>query len=240
MSVVEELRQNDPENTFICLQLRYETSDAALARALEQNPFVTRIRLNMEDTEEQQQRPGWNSLVRVIATRANLEKVILAERSGTPPAWFARSCKRFNRTLPFEVWTCSGYDFPSIYLLLWTPHLQSHHLVFMAVTWKPPSRQQGARSLAAAIQRNTNIETLRLGSLEDIYAIPILEGLQSNTFFEDSYLFSYFCFYKQDFRCDFPCTSTPFGIHDLHYSDLSSVRHLSATSSCFARLLKAS
>ena len=45
----------------------------------------------------------------------------------------------------------------------------------------PAERQQGARSLAVALQRNTNIETLELSSLEDIYAVPILEGLRSNT-----------------------------------------------------------
>ena len=40
--------------------------------------------------------------------------------------------------------------------------------------------EQGARSLAAALQRNKSIETLRLGRLEDIYAVPILEVLGSN------------------------------------------------------------
>ena len=41
--VVEELRQNDPAETCIRILLEYETSDAALAQALEQNPFVTEI-----------------------------------------------------------------------------------------------------------------------------------------------------------------------------------------------------
>jgi len=42
MSVVEELRQNDPENTSICMRLpRRGIWDAALARALDQNPFVS-------------------------------------------------------------------------------------------------------------------------------------------------------------------------------------------------------
>ena len=42
-------------------------------------------------------------------------------------------------------------------------------------------RQQGAQRLALALQRNTNIETLELHWLEDIYAVPILEGLRLNT-----------------------------------------------------------
>ena len=40
---------------------------------------------------------------------------------------------------------------------------------------------QGANDLAAALQRNTNIESLEL-LLDDIYAVPILEGLRSNVF----------------------------------------------------------
>ena len=45
---------------------------------------------------------------------------------------------------------------------------------------EPAEREQGARDLAAALQRNTNIETLELEDLEDIYTVPILEGLRSN------------------------------------------------------------
>ena len=44
----------------------------------------------------------------------------------------------------------------------------------------PAQREQGARDLAVALQRNTNIQTLQIGLLDDIYAIPILQGLQSN------------------------------------------------------------
>ena len=45
---------------------------------------------------------------------------------------------------------------------------------------EPTERQQGARDLAAALQRNTNISSLHLDVLNDIYTIPILEGLRSN------------------------------------------------------------
>ena len=50
---------------------------------------------------------------------------------------------------------------------------------------EPSEREQGTRILAAALQRNTNIETLELGELEDIYAVPILRGLAIQCFFED-------------------------------------------------------
>jgi len=43
MSVVEELRQNNPAMKSVRIRLSGEPSDAALAQALEQNPFVTEI-----------------------------------------------------------------------------------------------------------------------------------------------------------------------------------------------------
>ena len=76
VGVTEELRRNDPERTRFYIPLRDERSDAALAQALEQNPFVTEINVDLEG-EEQRSADYWNSLLRVIATRANLETVKL-------------------------------------------------------------------------------------------------------------------------------------------------------------------
>ena len=73
MSVVERLLRNDPAITDISIHLRLEPSDADLAQALEQNPFVTEIDLNLKGVRD----TDWNSLLRVIATRANLETVKL-------------------------------------------------------------------------------------------------------------------------------------------------------------------
>ena len=91
MSEVELLRRNDPARTCITIDLIYhERSAAVLAQALEQNPFVTDIEFIVEKEQqnipfftsirsdlERVQRTDWNSLLRVIATRANLEKVAL-------------------------------------------------------------------------------------------------------------------------------------------------------------------
>ena len=41
VTVMEELRQNDPEVTGIRIPLTWETSDAEVAQALQQNPFIT-------------------------------------------------------------------------------------------------------------------------------------------------------------------------------------------------------
>ena len=58
---------------------------------------------------------------------------------------------------------------------------QSHHSGFLTVAaGKPAEREQGTNDLVAALQRNTNIETLQLLGLDDLYAIPILEALRSN------------------------------------------------------------
>ena len=73
---VEELRQNDPERTRIRIWLHDERSDADLAQALEQNPFVTEIEIGLHGVQQQ---AHWNSLLGVIATRANLEEVTLQD-----------------------------------------------------------------------------------------------------------------------------------------------------------------
>jgi hypothetical protein len=45
-------------------------------------------------------------------------------------------------------------------------------------------QERGAQELAAALQRNTNILTLSLGDVEDVFLLPILSGLELNTHIE--------------------------------------------------------
>ena len=66
-AVAEAVRQNDPARTRFSILLPDETWDADLAEALEQNPFVMDIVLGLERVQQ----ANWNSLLRVIATRAN-------------------------------------------------------------------------------------------------------------------------------------------------------------------------
>jgi len=77
VGVIEELRQNDPAKTCIRIRAADETSDAALAHALEQNPFVREIVLDLYGGE--QGAADWDSLLRVIEMHANLETVRLAD-----------------------------------------------------------------------------------------------------------------------------------------------------------------
>jgi len=46
---------------------------------------------------------------------------------------------------------------------------------------EPTEREHGTRALAMALQRNTNIETLKLSSLQAFYYTAILQSLRSNS-----------------------------------------------------------
>ena len=180
MSVVGELRQNDPANMCIRIRLQDESSDADLAQALEQNPFVTEIDIEL----------GARGVARRLEFIAACDcNACQSRKSGI--AGFIRSrvenstrvCSRVFASDSAEHFHTKCGDgiccvFPPIYLRLWTMRPQSHRSG-LAVTC---DGEQGARSLAVALQRNTNIETLELSSLDGIYAVPILESLRSNTF----------------------------------------------------------
>ena len=182
MSAVDTLRENDPERTSITIDLHLEDSDADLARALEQNSFIMRIVLVMSNV----QTTNWRDLLRVIAMRANLETVELAdafisdERNAATAfvhSSFLRAIQQNTAIqnvylvcvrLPIDVSTFLDTASSITLLSLWECDME------------PIEREQGTRDLAAALQRNTNIKSIRLGFMVDIYAIPILQSLQAN------------------------------------------------------------
>jgi len=182
MSAVEKLWQNDPERTKIWIHLHCEPSDADLAHALEQNPFVTDIILTLHTSQT-----DWNSFLRVIAMRANLKKVTLQgakfgwERNA--PAVVVRSLLRAiqqnNHVRSTKlIWLCLPND---ISTFINNASSIASFSLFECYMDDPAEQQQGASDLVAALQRNTNIETLNLGGLENISTtIPILESLRSN------------------------------------------------------------
>ena len=176
MSVVEELLQNDPARVFIYIRLRRGISDAALARALEQNPFVTDIDLDLRE----EQRADWVSLLRVIATRANLEKVELLFARNAPAVLVHSILRAIQqnasiRSVDFQ-WVRLPTDISTFVDNASSITSFSIHNCDM----EPAERQQGARNLAAALQRNTNIQTLKLSRLDDIYTTTIFNSLRSN------------------------------------------------------------
>jgi len=191
MSAVEILRENDPTRTCIWIRLQGEPSDAALAQALDQNPFVTEIVIVLDVVGLQ--RADWDSLLRVIATRVNLGKVELHQgldvlmdlqdgvdgRTATAGLVRAflhaiqqnasiRSVQLYSIRLPTNV---STFVNTASSITLFT---------IFDCDMEATERDSGARDLAAVLQCNTNIKTLTLSNLEDIYTILILEGLESN------------------------------------------------------------
>jgi len=183
MSAVDALRQNDPAMTGIIIRLRDEPSDADLAQALEQNPFITTMDLFLCDAREL----GWNSLFQVIATRANLEKMFVRdaddfEERNAPAALVSAILRAIQQNSAVEtillLFLCLPTD-----LSIFVDTASSITVLGLYYCDMEPSleREEGARDLAAALQRNTNIQTLRFDFIDEPYFISsILHGLQSN------------------------------------------------------------
>jgi len=179
---VEELRENDPERTDICLELCFETSDADLAQALEQNPFVTDITLQLHGVEH----TDWDSLLHVIATRSKLDEMTLQDVSRAEwrnaPTALVRSILRAIqqntaiRTVRFKCLQLTTDIFTFVNTVSSITAVE-----FQQCDMQPGEREHGARDLAAAFQRNAYIESLELSRLDELYVIPILECLQLNT-----------------------------------------------------------
>jgi len=187
VGVVDELRENDPARTRITIHLAAEPSDTALAQALEQNPFVKKILLDLEE----EQGAEWNSLLRVIAMRANLETVALEldknkgslARQTNAQAKFLRSTLRaIQQNTAIRNVALDSMRLPTDISTFVDNASSITSFVLYECDMAPGEREQGARNLAAALQRNKNIQSLRLTRLDDIYIIPILEGLRSNVF----------------------------------------------------------
>ena len=182
MSVVDALRQNDPATTRINIWLRDEPSDADLAQALLQNAFITEIVLNVHDT----QGSTWNSLLQVIATRANLEAMRLwdattPEERNAPAALISAILRATQQNSAIRTVVLFCLRLPADISMFVDNASSITSIGFHDCVMEPNERERGARDLAAALQRNTNIQTLELNRLDDIYAIPILQGLRANT-----------------------------------------------------------
>jgi len=178
---VEELRQNDPARRCFCIYLRNETSDEALAQALEQNPFVTKIELNLNDAHGL----DWNSFLRVIATRSNLEEMTLrntiwAEQRIASVALVSAILQAIQQNTAIRNVSLLCLRLPADISTFVDMASSITSFTLYTYDMKPAEQEQGTRDLAAALQRNTNIKTLRLWYENDIYGIPILQSLQSN------------------------------------------------------------
>jgi len=170
MSIIGILRQNNPATTCVGIHLDDESSGADLAEALEQNPFVTSISLDLLLGDERW--PDWSSLVRVIATRTILEKV----RCRVPFVPTARRNERaaLVRSILQAIQQNSSIQSVELEHLLLTPDLVTFVDTASSITtlsllnihydmdMESAEREQGTRSLAVALQRNKNIQSLKM------------------------------------------------------------------------------
>ena len=167
------LRENDPHQTWIEIDL-YTERDAVIARALEQNQFVSHIQLRPA-----QRNANWDHLFRVLATRRNLVHFVLFDHRLRAPA---------ERSLP--ILQAIQQNASVRFVELGSSNLNSEDLcsfldAAVHVTDLTLNRcvltggEHGARDVAAALQRNTSIVSLKLSGIDD-FLVPILEGLVSN------------------------------------------------------------
>ena len=73
---LQMLQRNDPQETEIHIYLDYENDDAAIAQALEQNQYVSRVWLHTTDRNA-----DWDHLCRVLATHGSLVHFVLVDDS---------------------------------------------------------------------------------------------------------------------------------------------------------------
>ena len=143
---------------------------------------MTYIRFFLDD----EQRSNWNSLLRVIATRANLEKVEVwdaddPEERNAPAALVRSILQAMQQNTAIRSVELRWLLLPTDISTFVNTASSVTSFSLNSCDMEPAEREQGTSDLVAALQRNTNIETLQLWKLDDLYAIPILEGLRLHT-----------------------------------------------------------
>jgi len=185
MSVVPALRRNDPATTRIEIHLRNETSDAELALALEQNPFVIAVLLTLTTVQS----TDWRDLLRLIETRENLKAVTLidsqsAEARNAPRALVSAILRAIQQNTAIQCVYFDNFRLPAD-ISTFVDTASSVTLFSLNRCDVAPSEQEDrTRDLAAALQRNTNIKGLQLCFLDDVYMCSILQSLRANSTLE--------------------------------------------------------
>jgi hypothetical protein len=179
--VLALLRRNDPSETEIDLHSRDFTDAAKLSAALLSNTFVNSIWLDLEGLWIENN--NWDSLLRVLATHENFERVTLIDEDDfderNPP----------DRVAPFLLAIQQNPRVQTVhleYLKLYGDSMASFLGSATSITTLHMCRcgieaPGGALAVAAALQRNKHIQRLELRYLDEIYLIPILNNLGSNT-----------------------------------------------------------
>ena len=169
------LRRNDPGDTFACIRLRV-CSDETLSQALQSNDHVNSITFCFYDIGTT---TNWDLLLRVLATRENLESVYLDDLQRNPsdrvkPFLHALQQNPRVKDMKLHKLQLSGDSFAS-YLdnatSVTTLQMEECHM----------EAPDGALGIADALQRNMNIQQLTLAGLAETDLIPIVTSLAANT-----------------------------------------------------------
>jgi hypothetical protein len=193
VNVMDTLRENSPYPCTISFALEDESlSDHELARALQANEHVRALHINTKGTRD----CTWDSLLRLIATREMLHEVGMGDYDDDvpqDPQVQTTSTDKFLQAIQMNsaiqtVLLCnirvSGESVASF--LDAATSVTSFYLG--GIRMEEHEQERGAHEIAAALQRSTNIRTLKLGHLSDIFLLPILSGLTTNTHVEALYL----------------------------------------------------
>ena len=174
---VMELRENDPQQTAVGIDLNDENDDGSIAQALEQNQYISRVRLRLAQRDA-----NWDHLCRVLATRRNLVNFVLFRPVFSPrapaerihPILHAIQQNASVRVVEFCGNTWEAEDLCSF--LDAAVHVTDLTLNRCVLT----GGEHGARDVAGALRRNTNIATLTLRAVDN-FLDTVLEGLASNS-----------------------------------------------------------
>jgi len=196
MSVVNALLRNDPNVSSITIRLRSETSDADLARALEQNPFITEVYLYLHGAERGNPR---RLLQQVLPARANLTTLTL---HNGPPGPFphtgeAAAASAFleaaHANAAVEEIRFYGFRFvPRSDFFNWlcsTEFGEKLLVIFRCDMVDPTQREHGARALAAS-----NIKRLQIEHRNNAFTSALLQNLAPNSSLEELVLIVYTSF----------------------------------------------
>ena len=130
------------------------------------------------------QQADWNSLLQVIATRANLEAVRLRDagvRRSAPAALISALLRAIQQNSAIRKVSLMYLRLPTDLSEFVDTASSITMFSLFSCDIEPNERERCARDLATALQRNTNIKTLRLGKMDDGCMSSILQGLRSNT-----------------------------------------------------------
>jgi len=180
---VQRLRQNDPDNTTIGIFLQFEPSDAALAQALQQNPFITSITFHLDGVFRHEE-ADWQCLLPVLEMRDNLKQVFLSgsHHGFSGAALLPAFLQAIRRNACIRSLGLSSLFLPAAAVSSFIGSATSLSRLSIASSIMVGQSQGGTSDLVAALQRNSSIQTLWLSLVQnDIFVTSVLQSLRAST-----------------------------------------------------------